>query len=89
MMEYSRPDNIWLRNNISVPTDDFIKLLMMINSTMEFSTAKVLDWQNSYEASFAKIVTPWGPCYSFNIADAKDLFHLDKCVLSMNNFLLI
>lgn len=83
MVDYFNKDNILIQNNFSVPTDDLAFRLNKLWSVFEYSSSKILWWQEMLDAPFAKILAPWGICYSFNIAHANELIRLEKYLNSV------
>lgn len=81
MIELITRDDFLYRQNISIPTDDFYNVLRSFINILEpkFGESTIL-WQNIYGALLAEILTRWGFCYTFNVADAVDVLNIETLV---------
>ena len=61
--------------NITIPTDDLMEDISKLNPHFRYSMQA--SFIKKYGINFAKIITPWGYCNTFNIIDAKDLLNLN------------
>lgn len=68
--------NYLIDYNITIPTDDLMDYISQLNP--HFRWRVEASFMKKYGINFAKIITPWGYCNTFNILDAKDLLHLNK-----------
>lgn len=83
-------DDFLLRYNISVPTEDFKKYAFKFpqffysfaNQWTNAGRMKLNNfyssWREIYSAPIVLMLSQWGLCYSFNIANASDLFDFTK-----------
>ncbi|CAO1412869.1 unnamed protein product [Diamesa serratosioi] len=62
--------------NITIPTDDLMDYILILNRFIRWEMSA--SFAKKYSINFAKIITPWGYCSTFNILDAKDLLNLNN-----------
>lgn len=68
--------NYLIDYNITIPTDDLMDYISLLNPHFQWKMIAI--FSKKYGMTFAKMITPWGYCHSFNILDAKDLLNLNK-----------
>jgi hypothetical protein len=68
---------IFNSRNISIPADDFLLYLSNFKKYMMYNFW-ILLWKNVYTVWKAEILTELGLCYTFNIAEAKNVLNLNE-----------
>jgi hypothetical protein len=81
-------DDFLFRFNVSIDTSDLIDYLHKATlnwnpTTFEYtresgSYTHYIDFMQKFVVPLAEIMTSRGFCYSFNIVDASELFHLER-----------
>lgn len=78
-------DDFLVSYNVSIDASDVVDYILQLERYWhrnsiddEFTFANQMDFSNKFSADMAKIVTPWGVCYTFNVVDAEKLFFLDR-----------
>jgi Amiloride-sensitive sodium channel len=66
---------IFDRRNFSIPIDDFLDVINQFQKSIDSSNVKLeAVWLNIFTVLFAEIITEFGLCYTFNIANYSKLF---------------
>lgn len=90
IIDFFHNDDFLMRKNVSVSTDDYNKIagefppfLYSVDGKRPFTGRLIMKnliatWRSVYSTPMALILTRWGWCYSFNIANYTDLVHFKK-----------
>ncbi|CAO1411521.1 unnamed protein product [Diamesa tonsa] len=68
--------NYLINYNITIPTDDLMSYISKLNPHLRWNIQA--SFSKKYSVHFAKIITPWGYCNTFNNLDAEDLLNLNN-----------
>lgn len=89
-IDFIHNDDFLMRNNVSVPTDDFKvfagefpPFLYNVDSKRPLTGRLIMKnliatWRSVYSTPMALFLSRWGWCYSFNIANDTDLIDFSK-----------
>lgn len=66
---------IFYRQNISIPTDDFLVMINTFNK--DFDAGQFYRWHNIFNSYSSEIITDMGLCNTINIANLSDVLHTD------------
>lgn len=65
--------------NLSIGTEDVVEVIKKLTLKWDTSvTEQEINFDDTYGVRFAEILGPLGFCYSFNIAEASELYNLEK-----------
>ncbi|CAG9811153.1 unnamed protein product [Chironomus riparius] len=64
--------------NISIPTDDFLDILNQFPKQFRETISIVFYWINQLQFYMSEVITPWGLCFTYNIAFSHDLLNLNS-----------
>jgi hypothetical protein len=71
-------DEFLVSYNLSVDADDVLDYMKNLTYIwMDWTFSKNAEFDDMYNVNLSLVAGPSGYCYSFNIANASDLFHLD------------
>lgn len=74
-------DDFLLSYNLSIDVSDVIDYIRNLTwkwAKKDSGIYQEADFDDYFGINFAEIIGPYGFCYTFNIIDAEDLFHLEK-----------
>jgi len=61
--------------NYSIPTDDFLDVINQFSKEFDDFLSIVFYWIGTYQNRMSEIITPWGLCFTYNIAFSHDLLN--------------
>lgn len=72
-------DNFLGKYNVSIDTSDVTDYMhKLITDWMHPNYYNFASFLDRIAIDMAEVITAWGFCYSFNIVDAAELYHLEK-----------